>query len=128
MREIKFRAKSGTQWRYGDLYHNERGELVIYEPKTSGQTLDGVPFDGWRIKVDPESVGQYTGLNDRGGKEIFEGDIISLQGAYGSNATLVKWHDGMWCVKKDLPLCRCTAIASVIGNIHDNPGFLEKRP
>ena len=39
--------------------------------------------------------------------------------------TVVKWHDGMWCVKKDLPLCHTIAIASVIGNVHDNPDLLE---
>lgn len=138
MREIKFRAKSGTQWRYGDLYHNERGELVVYEPKTSGQTLDGVPFDGWRIKVNPETVGQYTGLRDYKGNEIFEGDILQKRDELAWRTVdrgLVFWHSGecRWCVEmRDGLVFSLTSRKSntwrVIGNIHDNPDLLEKQP
>ena len=141
MREIKFRAKAGTQWRYGDVYHNERGELMIYEPKTSGQTLDGVPLDGWRIVVDPETVGQFTGMYDAEGREIYEGDILDIDGDFIAE---VVYCDGAYeLYTKQGPLGKLSDISyeyslaildgvietfSVIGNIHDSPYLLEKRP
>ena len=139
MRKIKFRAKSGTQWRYGDLYHNERGELMIYEPKTSGQTLDGVPFDGWRIKVDPETIGQFTGLYDADGREIYEDDIVRVVHYGEESIHVIKYCDDMDypafdllpyfdCESNGLSFCKCaqeTTIA-VIGNAHDNPELLER--
>ena len=132
MREIKFRAKAGTQWRYGDLYHNERGELVIYEPKTSGRTLDGVPFDGWRIVVDPETVGQFTGLYDANGREIYEGDIIKVivvaktpKWDFQRNF-VVEWSVDGWYMEGDpLHVWILLHTLKVIGNVHDNPDLLE---
>ena len=139
MREIKFRAKSGTQWRYGDLYHNERGEHVIYEPKTSGQTLGGVSFDGWRIKVEPKTVGQYTGLKDCEGREIYEGDVIRsdllphmrttvCNGCveYRNGAFYVEYIDHTYANLGDLIFYSGTS-STVIGNIYDNPELLEAK-
>lgn len=142
MREIKFRGKSGTQWRFGDLYHNERGELMIYEPKTSGQTLEGKTVDGWRIKVDPETVGQFTGVLDCEGREIYEGDIIDVDDSFISEVVYSNGSYELYTKKE--PLGTLSDIAyeyslsifedglektfSVIGNIHDNPGLLEKQP
>ena len=134
MREIKFRAKSGTQWRYGDLYHNEHGELMIYEPKTSGRTLDGKAVDGWRIKVEPETVGQYTGLKDCEGREIYEGDVVR----YENCICLVVYNSARFAsfaLRKDrwafdhyfgeaFEASEC----HVIGNVHDNPELLKREP
>ena len=122
MREIKFRAKSGTQWRYGDLYHNEHGELVIYESLTKGKTLDGAAVLGWRIKVDPDTVGQYTGLLDADGREIYEGDVL---GAI-KTTVLVEWGLDGW-VADCFTLSEWLKLhdSRVIGNVHDNPDLLE---
>ena len=130
MREIKFRGKSGTQWRYGDLYHNERGELMIYEPKTSGQTLDGKAVDGWRIVVDPETVGQFTGIHDANGYDIYEGDIVKFaKPAYTDAPVVITWEDGAFMVDHDLYLGgRDLSRVTVIGNVHDNPELLEQKP
>lgn len=147
MREIKFRAKSSTQWRYWDLYHNERGELVIYEPKTSGQTLEGKTVDGWRIKVDPETVGQFTGLYDANGREIYEGDIVkatlkepSFVKRFRLQNELVgeMFFDNAWWMKERetvnlIPPWRLryydlTVIGNVHDNVHDNPELLERKP
>lgn len=132
MHEIKFRAKSGTQWRYGDLYHNERGELVIYEPKTSGQTLEGKAVNGWRIKVDPETVGQFTGLYDANWREIYEGDIIKVivvaktpKWDFQRNF-VVEWSVDGWYMEGDpLHVWILLHTLKVIGNVHDNPDLLE---
>lgn len=130
MREIKFRAKSGTQWRYGDLYHNERGELVIYDPKTSGQTLEGGAVDGWRIVVDPETVGQFTGLLDKNGREVYEGDIL----ANSHDVRVIEWRDYEWSMvshthpfQKTVPMIWIGGY-KVCGNVHDNPELLVRKP
>ena len=127
MSEIKFRAKSGTQWRYGDLYHNERGELVIFEPQSRGKTLEGGAVDGWRIVVDPNTVGQFTGIHDANGNEIYEGDIVKFtQPAYIDVPVVITWEDGAFMVDHDLYLGgRDLSRITVIGNIHDNPDLLE---
>ena len=136
MREIKFRAKAGTQWRYGDLYHNERGELVIYEPKTSGQTLEGKAVDGWRIVVDPETVGQFTGIHDANGHEIYEGDIVKC--GTGRICEVVYFLSPVHAGYDLNPVggfdCKPPSEFSlwsdltIIGNVHDNPELLEQKP
>lgn len=135
MREILFRGKrkDNGEWVYGFYIKNELfdGRLVpsIIPVDEKGVALfdDGYDIE---IKVNPETVGQDTGLKDLHGKYIFEGDIVKVYDVYCNETVVgvVEFCDGSFRIcDKDFKsydrwmYCR----VEVISNIHDNPELLE---
>lgn len=121
MRVIKFRGKD-SEWHYGNF---DQDDCTIYRHG------DGV------YKVIPETVGQFTGVYDKDGREIYEDDIISFE-AFGNPVELVHFEGSAFGIggKNGLPKRRVsffTILSNfvkyydiyVIGNIHDNPELLE---
>jgi len=131
MREILFRGKrtDNGEWVEGYLIYDEFCNTSIpYIGYLFGDDVDVV-------EVAPETVGQYTGLKDKNGKRIFEGDILDTP----DRLVVVTWLDAnaqfdcdFLRYAHDIEIINFKGIFprefykyEVIGNIHDNPELLE---
>ena len=134
MREILFRGKDdNNNWCYGYAIIGKRFKWASILPI---DTIDDAPpmFDECEVELD--TVGQYTGLTDKNGTKIFEGDIVGC--FCNTQIFQVKWcdvrggyflDDVVMCGGSEpAPECLGNLVDTleVIGNIYDNPELLEK--
>ncbi len=148
MREILFRGKrkDNGEWVYGAyivMHHNDkRTHLHHFIIPDNSDLSFGVKVEDILVEVIPETVGQYTGLKDKNGKQIFEGDIIKTKffGKQVGDVVVADYDE--FVVKFDtgafyLVECKARRFSmayieepclgfEVVGNIHDNPGSTIK--
>lgn len=122
MREILFRGKclDTGEWIEGDLLRINGHVFIFPDPAPKG--ID-------KYKVDPATVGQYTGRKDKNGKKVYEADILTDK--FGSMG-VVEWRDSGFVVNFgdtdifDLSDCFGDSYQMwVVGNIHDNADLIE---
>ncbi|MDE6019737.1 MAG: YopX family protein [Ruminococcus sp.] len=123
MREIKFRGKrtDNKEWVYGSL--DLCGDTPFMTWREVDSDGDTVP---WFVEVQEDTIGQFTGLKDNKGKEIYEGDIVRYSEANDEIATKqVHFIDGAFSPLTEI-IWMGDAECEVIGNIFDNPNLLTK--
>ncbi|EGK04741.1 YopX family protein [Dysgonomonas mossii] len=140
MRKIIFRGKPksgynyGNGWLYGSLIQIDENNYGIVELSDISYDENGY-IDYSHTPVISETIGQFTGLTDKNGKEIYEGDIIQDNNGIG----VIMWFQTSWGIASYAygydGLKSYTAVDSfysketkewaVIGNIHDNPSLLK---
>jgi uncharacterized phage protein (TIGR01671 family) len=135
MREILFRGKETFNGEWVEGYYEFGYDAETEEPTHYMWVLNHTEKYSDMFMVIPETVGQYTGLTDRNGKKIFEGDIVKAQ----DNLITSPFCDGIigkivydecaYFIEPKNPmdsqrLFNECAEYEVIGNIHDNPELL----
>ena len=118
MREIHFRGRDiAGNWHYGVPLIFTDDYVCITAPHTFNKS------------VIPETVGQYTGLTDKNGKKIFEGDICKHRSEYSGKFIIsaVTYTDGCFLAMADNNSgFNLSDNLEVISNIHDNPELLKE--
>ena len=141
MREYIFHGKRvyDGEWIEGCLIH-QGDHYLILQDESKLHPMD-VPYiddfgriDGRADPVVPESVGQYTGMSDKNGKMVFEGDILE----FSDRLVSVFWHAHLGCWdsnflkytnqnngREDMSPCRWEYRAEVVGTVFENADLLE---
>ena len=136
-REIKFRGKrkDNGEWIYGYYVRDCENSLIIVIGEKALYNLH-IPH-----QVIPESVGQYTGLKDKNGKEIYIGDVVQdkydIKGNPEIDTGRIDFINGCTCVtyfdldedeqRQYYPAYNGLKYYEVIGNVHENPELIKEK-
>ena len=122
MRKILFRARDiNREWLYGEVHNLTSEHPCIHS------------LQGSTCGIDKNTVGQFIGLHDKNGKNIYEGDIVHLD-SWSPYAMQVVFMEGAFCLADkdgnflgDIHYIHHGGIeqCTIIGNIHDNPELLK---
>lgn len=148
MSDIKFRGKVkyngnylfANDWVFGDLIHNSNEVCIIVKEKDNYGNVTRI----LKVTVDPETVGQYIGVKDANGTDVYKGDVFGTQIEGYSENCVVEYDECCFVLsngKKKRPIntqeksihnwlpvgtgSAGYAPFEVIGNIHDNPNLLQ---
>lgn len=134
---LQKRASADAKWIYGSLIHQDDYCCILDSPNEANAMdypyLDGDlgTIDGYATPVDPDTVGQFTGIYDKNGMPIYEGDILGNHFFDEDNGHgVVSYNDGAFEVSN--PIKTITfheniwgKDVAVIGNIYDNPELIR---
>lgn len=106
MREMEFRGKQ-EDWEYGGFYTSTGYAYIV----------------NWNgsFEVDIKSVGEYTGLKDKNGKKIFEGDVIETRS--GRHAVIFEDGGFFYGIQRRRIYGTVAKFCAVVGNIYENPSL-----
>ena len=141
-REIKFRGKMipENEWIFGTILRipappvcfgkSETDKYYIQFPDPRYMPDWNMPYKMVQGEVNPETIGQYTGLKDKNGKEIWENDIVEITRECIYDKGIIVFKNGCFFIKSKenlLALYNCELNnykVKVIGNIYDNSELL----
>lgn len=117
-----------SKWIYGGICQFNEDRSIIYQTEPEFQ----------KYSVYTDTVGQYTGLKDKNGRKIFEGDIVRLFNRNGQEimSYVVEWYSDcsmfvLDCIDFDMEFDTDFTVFygdefEIVGNIHDNPELVRK--
>ena len=132
MRTIKFRGKrlDNGEWVYG--FYIENPDIPAGQNEREVLISDGYEC----MPVIPATVGQFTGLLDKNGRDIYEGDVVLERQYSGDDKWMIRYDVSLSEYRAENPEDECddislnllsTAHIEVIGNIHDTPELLNSK-
>lgn len=139
LREIKFRGKSiyDEEWLYGSLVKIEKDRYAVIPPLNDIEIGKSIGM----YEVCLETVGQFTGLFDKNGKEIYEGDIVKFHFMTSSPSTtklfptakfsgeIITNKYNQWAIFSDgmeIHIENAIKHGEIVGNIYDNPELIKE--